>query len=70
MKKNIHPKYFKIIATCSCGNIMNISSTLNKNIYLDICGICHPFYTGKQRALDTKGRVNMFYKRFNIKIKK
>jgi len=64
MKDGIHPKYNEIKATCSCGNIMNIRSTLGKDINLDVCSSCHPFYTGKQRNVDTGGRVDKFKKRF------
>ncbi|QJC34267.1 50S ribosomal protein L31 [Enterobacteriaceae endosymbiont of Donacia cinerea] len=71
MKKNIHPEYNKIIAKCSCGNTIHTRSTLknNKELNLDVCYICHPFYTGKQKITDTKGRVENFKKRFkNSKI--
>lgn len=64
MKDGIHPKYNEIKATCSCGNVMNIRSTLDKDINLDVCSLCHPFYTGKQRNVDTGGRVDKFKKRF------
>ncbi|UAJ64876.1 50S ribosomal protein L31 [Candidatus Schneideria nysicola] len=64
MKKNIHPNYNQVIATCSCGNTIPIFSTLSQNLNLDICNICHPFYTGKQRLVDNKGRVNLFNERF------
>ena len=64
MKQDIHPKYEAITATCSCGNVMNIRSTLGKDINLDVCSSCHPFYTGKQRNVDTGGRVDRFKKRF------
>lgn len=66
MKKNIHPEYNKIKAICSCGNIISIHSTLANNINIDACSKCHPFYTGKQRIIDTTGRVERFNKRFNI----
>lgn len=65
MKKSIHPKYSEISASCSCGNIIKIKSTLRHDINLDVCDMCHPFYTGTQRIIDTKGRVNLFNKRFN-----
>ncbi|KAH0998196.1 50S ribosomal protein L31 [Candidatus Tremblaya phenacola] len=65
MKKHKHPKYNNIKAICSCGNIISIHSTLNNNITIDACNKCHPFYTGKQRVLDTAGRVERFNKRFN-----
>ncbi|WP_422667453.1 50S ribosomal protein L31 [Buchnera aphidicola] len=66
MKKSIHPHYIKIKATCSCGNVIEIFSTLNHNLTLDICAKCHPFYTGKKRIVDTGGRVERFKKRFNF----
>lgn len=70
MKKNIHPKYNLLSATCSCGNIINIKSTLKTpNLTLDVCNMCHPFYTGAQRIVDTRGRVSRFNKRFNISTK-
>ena len=64
MKEGIHPKYDVIEATCSCGNVMKVRSTLGRNINLDVCSSCHPFYTGKQRNVDTGGRVDKFKKRF------
>ena len=64
MKQGIHPEYTEIKASCSCGNVMNIRSTLGKDINLDVCSSCHPFYTGKQRNVDTGGRVDRFNKRF------
>lgn len=66
MKKKIHPYYSQITATCSCGNIIEIFSTVNRNLNLDICAQCHPFYTGKQRIIDTGGRVERFKKRFKM----
>jgi large subunit ribosomal protein L31 len=70
MKAGIHPKYEVIKATCSCGNIMEVRSTLGKDINLDVCSLCHPFYTGKQRNVDTGGRVDRFKKRFGAISKK
>ncbi|MDF1644438.1 MAG: 50S ribosomal protein L31 [Pseudomonadales bacterium] len=64
MKNDIHPKYEKITATCSCGNEIETQSTLCKDIHLDICSSCHPFYTGKQKTVDVGGRVDRFKKRF------
>ena len=64
MKDGIHPEYNEITATCSCGNVMKIRSTLNKDLNLDVCSACHPFYTGKQKIVDTGGRVDRFKKRF------
>ena len=66
MKQGIHPEYKEVTATCSCGNVIKTRSTLDKNINLDVCGNCHPFYTGKQRVVDTGGRVERFNSRFKI----
>ena len=70
MKEGIHPKYEEITATCSCGNEMKIRSTVGKDLNLDVCSACHPFYTGKQRSVDTGGRVDRFNKRFGALSKK
>ncbi|MEW9798842.1 50S ribosomal protein L31 [Alteromonas sp. CYL-A6] len=70
MKQGIHPDYNEITATCSCGNVMKIRSTMGKDINLDVCSECHPFYTGKQRNVDTGGRVDRFKKRFGALGKK
>lgn len=64
MKQDIHPEYKDITATCSCGNTIKTRSTLCKDIRLDVCSSCHPFYTGKQKVLDTGGRIDRFKKRF------
>lgn len=64
MKPDIHPEYRDIKATCSCGNIIETRSTLGEDIHLDVCSACHPFYTGKQKILDTGGRVERFRRRF------
>lgn len=66
MKKDIHPKYEEITASCSCGNVMKIRSTVGHDLNLDVCSKCHPFFTGKQRDVATGGRVDRFNKRFNI----
>ena len=71
MKNLIHPKSQEISINCSCGNQFTTRSTLCKNIQIDICSLCHPFYTGKQKIIDTAGRVDNFKKRFGkINIKK
>ncbi|MDC8832351.1 50S ribosomal protein L31 [Alteromonas gilva] len=70
MKQDIHPKYEEITANCSCGNAIKVRSTLGKDINLDVCSECHPFYTGKQRNVDTGGRVDRFKKRFGALGKK
>lgn len=64
MQADIHPKYAEITATCGCGNVIKTKSTLCKDIHLDVCSACHPFYTGKQKLTDTGGRIDRFNKRF------
>lgn len=64
MKPEIHPEYHILKATCSCGNVMEIGSTLRDDIHLDVCSSCHPFYTGKQKTIDSGGRVEKFRQRF------
>ena len=64
MKQGIHPKYEAIKVTCSCGNEFETRSTGVEDLHIDVCSECHPFYTGKQRVMDTGGRVDKFKKRF------
>ena len=66
MKENIHPKYQKTTITCACGEVIETSST-KENIRVEICSKCHPFFTGRQKLVDTGGRVDRFNKRFGIK---
>ncbi|AJI81599.1 50S ribosomal protein L31 [Yersinia enterocolitica] len=66
MKQGIHPKYDLVTASCSCGNVIKINSTVGHDLNLDVCGECHPFYTGKQRDVATGGRVDRFNKRFSV----
>ncbi|EMB21913.1 50S ribosomal protein L31 [Treponema denticola] len=66
MKKDIHPKYEETTVTCACGNVINTRSTA-KDIKVEICSQCHPFFTGKQKLVDTAGRIDRFKKRYNIK---
>ena len=63
MKDKIHPKYKEVTAHCACGNTFVTRSTAEK-LQVDICSACHPFYTGKQKYLDTAGRVEKFQKKF------
>ncbi|GEM_PF-159439 len=63
MKEGIHPKTQIIKAKCACGASFDIESTLDKNIELEVCSQCHPFYTGKQNLIDTAGRVDKFKER-------
>jgi large subunit ribosomal protein L31 len=65
MKAEIHPKYEEITATCSCGNVIKTRSTTCKDIHLEVCSNCHPFYTGKQKVIDSAGRIDRFNKRFS-----
>jgi len=64
MKADIHPNYVEVKATCSCGNVIQTRSTLGKDLSLDVCSECHPFYTGKQKEVSSGGRVDKFNKRF------
>ena len=65
MKADIHPNYVETTVTCSCGNTFTTRSTAkNGTMYAEVCNLCHPFYTGKQKILDTGGRVAKFEKRF------
>ena len=66
MKQGIHPKYEQVTASCSCGNVIKINSTVGHDLNLDVCGECHPFYTGKQKVLDTGGRIDRFKQRFGV----
>jgi len=65
MKQGIHPKYEKATVTCACGNTFETRSTKG-DMQVDICNLCHPFYTGKQKILDTAGRVEKFNKKYKI----
>ena len=67
MKPEIHPAYDTMKATCSCGNVIQTRSTMAQDILIDVCSKCHPFYTGKQKILDTGGRVDRFKKRFGAR---
>lgn len=64
MKPEIHPAYTKLDVTCSCGNKFTTQSTLGKELHVDVCSDCHPFYTGKQKIIDTGGRIDKFRKKF------
>ena len=68
MKSGIHPEYVVTNVTCSCGETFTTRSTSkNGQIHADVCSNCHPFYTGKQKILDTGGRVARFERRFGKK---
>ena len=68
MKENIHPKYEDATITCACGNVINTKSTKG-DIRVEICSKCHPFFTGKQKLVDTGGRVDRVKKRYNLQEK-
>jgi large subunit ribosomal protein L31 len=66
MKSGIHPNYAETKIRCACGNEIETRST-SKDIHVEICSNCHPFYTKKQKIVDTAGRVDKFKKKYNIK---
>jgi large subunit ribosomal protein L31 len=65
MKQGIHPKYQKITVTCACGNRIETGSTKTE-IRLELCSACHPFFTGKQKLVDTAGRIERFQRRYGL----
>ncbi len=67
MKAGIHPNYQEVTVTCTCGNTFETRSTLGKEMRVDVCSECHPFYTGQQRVVDTAGRVGKFQARYGKK---
>ncbi len=67
MKTDIHPQYYpEAVVTCSCGNTFTTGAT-KPQIKVEICSVCHPFFTGEQRIVDTEGRVERLKRRFNLK---
>jgi large subunit ribosomal protein L31 len=64
MKTGIHPEYHEINVTCSCGNTFKTRSTMNRPLQVEVCSACHPFYTGKQKIVDTAGRVEKFRQKY------
>ncbi len=67
MKADTHPEYAEIDVTCSCGSTFKTGSTLGKPLHVEVCSECHPFYTGKQKIVDTAGRVEKFRQRYGAK---
>jgi len=68
MKAGIHPNYKEVTVTCSCGDTFKTRSTLGKDaLHIEVCSSCHPFYTGKQKIVDTAGRVEKFRQRYGMK---
>ena len=66
MKADIHPDYQEITVTCSCGNEFKTRSTLQGPLSVEVCSNCHPFYTGKQKMLDSGGRVDKFRRKYGM----
>lgn len=68
MKENIHPNYHEVVVECACGEKFKTGSTTSSDVIkVDICSKCHPYFTGKQKLVDTGGRVEKFKNRYNIK---
>jgi large subunit ribosomal protein L31 len=66
MKADIHPNYTDINVTCSCGNEFQTRSTLGEDLTIEVCSACHPFYTGKQKIVDSAGRVDKFRRKYGM----
>jgi large subunit ribosomal protein L31 len=66
MKADTHPEYTEIKVNCSCGNTFQTRSTIGHDLTIEVCSACHPFYTGKQKIVDTGGRVDKFRKRYGL----
>jgi large subunit ribosomal protein L31 len=67
MKPETHPNYNEITVTCSCGSSFKTRSTMSKDLNVEVCSQCHPFYTGKQKIVDTAGRVEKFRQKYGMK---
>ena len=67
MKANIHPDYTDVNVTCSCGNSFKTRSTAAKDLQIEVCSQCHPFFTGKQKIVNTAGRVDKFRQKYGLK---
>jgi large subunit ribosomal protein L31 len=65
MKTGIHPAYKEITVICSCGNTFKTRSTLGRDLHVEVCSACHPFYTGRQKIVDTAGRVEKFKQKYS-----
>jgi large subunit ribosomal protein L31 len=66
MKPETHPNYEEISVVCSCGNNFKTRSTNTKDLHIEVCSLCHPFYTGKQKIVDTAGRVEKFRQKYSM----
>ena len=67
MKPDIHPAYNDVTVHCSCGNTFQTRSTVGKDLHVEVCASCHPFYTGQQKIVDTAGQVDKFRRRYQRK---
>jgi large subunit ribosomal protein L31 len=67
MKAEIHPTYSEVNVTCSCGNSFKTGSTAGQDLNIEVCSQCHPFFTGKQKIVDTAGRVDKFRQKYGMK---
>ncbi len=67
MKADIHPDYTDVTVTCSCGNSFQTRSTAGNDLNIEVCSACHPFFTGKQKIVDTAGRVDKFRQKYGMK---
>ncbi len=67
MKKNTHPAYFNTKIVCACGNIIVTRATVKEGLHVEICSSCHPFFTGKQKLVDTAGRIERFRRKYGMK---
>jgi large subunit ribosomal protein L31 len=70
MKAGIHPEYKEIQVSCACGNRFTTRSTLGHELNVEVCSACHPFYTGKQKIVDSAGRVEKFRQKYGMSAKK
>jgi large subunit ribosomal protein L31 len=67
MKADIHPNYVEVNVACSCGNSFKTRSTASHDLTIEVCSACHPFFTGKQKIVDTAGRVDKFRQKYGMK---
>lgn len=67
MREGIHPEYKETVFTCACGNVIKTRSTMSGDHHVEICSSCHPFFTGKEKLIDTAGRIEKFNRRYNRK---
>ncbi len=70
MKAGIHPEYKEIQVSCACGNVFTTRSTLGHELQVEVCASCHPFYTGKQKIVDSAGRVEKFRQKYGMGTKR